>query len=1049
MNNFLHTCFLLLFFQAVAFGQNAFRGVVLDPNGAPLSGASITITGQKKQVVLSDSMGVFTIPQLDGIKKIVVSSIGYQSKDLDVKKMSVAGSNINKIVLDIAHKEMDEVVVVGYGTTKRQNLTGAETKIDTKDIDNLITPSIDKQLAGRAAGLQISGASGLVNQPPNVTIRGVNSINQGTGPLYVVDGIPILTGNLTSNDGVNGNPLGDINPSDIENIEVLKDGSATAIYGSRASGGVILITTKKGTKGKIKFNYDGFFANTQIAKKWKLLNNTQFVKIANEKRTNLGLTPLARDTATNTDWQDVAFVKNAFSTNQNFSLQGGGDKSSYYLSMNYSKQQGAVISNSNTSYRVRLNLDQTVNQYFKIGNYITLSRQFDTDENNGTATLGGAVLSSLVQLPNLSPYNKNGFDGYNATDGNLMFNGPNLQGSTANFFNLAFTLKQDRYTSDKYRILNNSYIEVAPVKGLTLRSQFGIDYFNAYDFLTWDPRYGDGYPYGTLANSNITFLRYVWQNYFTYDLTIKNNHNFVLTGGYELQKTTNKTFNASGQNILDRFFIANNIISGASSIQNIGGDYSQVGYESFFGRLNYDYKGTYLFQASFRRDGQSALAAGKKFGTFPGFSLGWRFAKENFWQNNEALASVFSDAKIRFSYARTGNTLTNPNNPNAGYFPYLNTYSATPYGEINGVGPTQIGNEDLRWETSDKYDVGVDFSFLNNRVTFTADYFLNAVNNLVLNVPTPPSAGIPNNSIAQNIGAMVNKGIELSVSATLIQTKNFDWDFAANFTSVKNKVTQLYDIGGKPVDYIRQGSFNILKVGQPYQALFGYRYAGVNTQNGNPMYFKADGTLVQHNIVNNTFYVAKDLNDGSLSQTTSALTDGDKVVLGNPTPTWFGSFTNTFRYKEISLQVMFRYSGGNTIFNYTRQRFLNNQSFWNNGVEILDRWTTPGQVTNTPKLYYGLDALVNQNGNALSRFTEDGSFLRLQNVVLTYTFKTNDIQKWTKGVMKTLRVYLQGQNLFVVTKFTGADPETITSQGIDILNSPQVRIYSCGIGAGF
>ena len=522
---------------------------------------------------------------------------------------------------------------------RKKLFTGSASKIDAKQFSNLVTPSVDKQLAGRAAGVQVTTSGGLVNAPARIRIRGTQSISGNNDPLIVVDGIPIISGNLAAT--TNSNAIGDINPADIESIEVLKDGSATAIYGSRAAGGVILITTKRGDKSgnKSKVDYNVTMGFNSPLKKFDLLNAQQFITIANEKFTNAGLTPKAFMDAnnTNTDWQSEVLTNNAFVQNHTLSLQGGNAKTSYYFSLNYSKQQGVVISNLNKSYRARLNIEHEVNKYVKFGNNLTISRQEDYDQNNGSNSLGGAIAATLRLLPNVSPYASNP-SGYNinyyaATPANTMGFGANLQGVDDNWFNVAFTLRNNVQYSDKYRIINNFFMEVSPVKGLKLRSQASADYFNDMSFLSYDPRHGDGggATNGVADNTSQNILRYVWQNYFNYNLNIKK-HSFYLTGGYELQGTNSRFFEATNQNISDIFFTKQNVISNTSVIQQTAGNYTQTGIDGLFGRFNYDFASKYFVQASIRRDGQSSLAADKRYGTFPGFSVGWRPSEEKFWK---------------------------------------------------------------------------------------------------------------------------------------------------------------------------------------------------------------------------------------------------------------------------------------------------------------------------------------------------------------------------------------------------------------------------------
>jgi TonB-linked SusC/RagA family outer membrane protein len=1035
----LMACFALVLGQVQAQTSRTITGKVTDEKEAPLSGVTVNALGADRKVLSSavtDPSGNYSLKISDKVKSLLFSYVG-----LEEQIITLGTKTTVSVALTAENKNLAEVVVVGYGTQQKKSFTGSASKVDVKQFANLVTPSVDKQLAGRATGVQVTNSGGLVNSPARIRIRGIQSVSNSNDPLIVVDGIPIISGNLAS--ATNSNGIGDINPSDIENLEILKDGSATAIYGSRAANGVILITTKKGDKtGKAKINLDISYGINSVLKKFDLLNAQQFVTIANEKFTNASSTPKAfMDAAgTNTDWQGIVLVDNAAVQNHTLSIQGGSPKTTYYFSLNFSRQQGVVISNKNEAVRIRLNLEHEVNKFVKIGNNITLSRQQDNDQNNGSNSLGGSISSTLRLLPNVSPYNAANATGYNILypTGNSMGLGANLQSIDDNWFNVAFTLNNNKAYSDKYRIINNAFVEVSPIKGLKFRSQASADYFNDMSFTSWDPRHGDGggATNGLVDNTNQNILRYVWQNYFNYNLTL-NRHNFFLTAGHEVQGTNTRFASATGQNISDIFFVKENIISNTATIQSVAGNYSKSGFESVFGRFNYDFGSKYFVQASIRRDGQSSLAEDKRYGVFPGASIGWRPSEEKFWSG---LSNVINDFKIKASFAKVGNTL--------GGFPYLSTYASFPYGNTGGIAANNVGNSDLQWETSKKFDVGAEFSFMKGKYTLVVDWFKNKIDNLVLAVPTPPSAGVPFNSISQNIGTAENTGIERAANADLIRGKNFSWSINANYSNVKNKITSLYSVGGTPVPYIVNGSYNIIRVGDPINILYGYNYAGVNAANGNPVYTNAAGQYVQQAIPSGTYNVIADKNNTTVGAS-SPLTFNDKTNLGTTTPTWFGAFTNFFSYKAFSLEVMFRYSGGNKIMNVTRQEALFSQSFHNNGTEILERWTAAGQETNVPKLYYGQSANLNQTGNATTRFVESGDYLRLQNVVLTYNMDAKQLEKATNGYIRSMRFFLQGQNLAVWTKYKGADPDNISTLGIDAAVSPQVRTVSFGVNLGF
>jgi TonB-linked SusC/RagA family outer membrane protein len=1015
-------------------------GKVLDSKGLPVPNASVVIKGTSKGTK-TDNDGAFSLSVSSTAKSLFISSIGFAGQDV-----AITGKSIINITLQSSTQSLEEVVVVGYGTQKKSEVTSSLSKIDAGPISSLVTPSLDKQLGGRAAGLQVTNPSGLVNQPPRIRVRGVNSISGGRDPLIVLDGAPILTGGYSS--FTNDNLLGDINPNDVESVEVLKDGSAAAIYGSRAANGVILITTKKGARtGTPKISYSTTFGFSKPLKRFDLLNGNDFVTIANEKFSNAGTVApqAANPNNINTDWQSVVFRNSSTSQIHNLSIEGSSEKTNYYFSVNYSNQQGLIITNASKRYAVRANLEQRINKWLKVSNYITLSRAEDADQNNGGNSLSGAIYNAIRALPDVSPYDTNNtkFSGFNVTpDGKALGQGNNARLIDNNNTNIAYVLAKNINRSIKHRIIENFGLEIKPVSWLTYYAKANIDYVTLNDFQSLDPLHGDGQSVnGDVTNQAGNTLRWVVQNYLNFNKKI-GDHNLGATIGTELQDQTSNSFYAEGRNIADPFLQQQNVISNSYVTQLSGGGYSEgPSFLSYFGRVNYDYKGKYFLQGSFRRDGLSKFASDRRYGNFPGVSAGYRISKEAFWQKS-GLAKTINDLKIRASWAKVGNI-----NTPGGNFAYTNLYGLAPYGAISGISASQIGNPTLTWETSEKFDYGVDIGLLDNMLTVTVDYFQNKNNNLVLSAPQPVSLGIPGNNIVKNIGSMQNNGIEISVNASVIRKKDFSWDLGVNYTNQSNKVNALYLNQDVPIaGGSGNGTYNLLSVGKPINVLYGYAFSGVNPLNGNPMYTKADGTLIQGNINDTKYYTV--LQGGGLGAATT-LAGTDRTLLGNPLAKWYGGINSNLRYKSFSLDFLIRYSGGNKIMNLTRQESLLNQGFTNSGKELLNRWTQAGQVTDIPKLWYGRDNFINLNNNGVSRFVENGDFVRLDNLQLTYNVEQNLLKKITKDNVKYFRFFVQGQNLFVITKYKGVDPDNINEQGIDYNTSPPARTISFGLNVGF
>jgi TonB-linked SusC/RagA family outer membrane protein len=502
------------------------------------------------------------------------------------------------------------------------------------------------------------------------------------------------------------------------------------------------------------------------------------------------------------------------------------------------------------------------------------------------------------------------------------------------------------------------------------------------------------------------------------------------------------SFQAIGTNISDPFFQQNNVISNSYAVQQSSGSYSEgPGFVSYFGRVNYDYKGKYSVSASIRRDGLSRFAPENRFGTFPGFSVGYRVSNEDFWKNS-GLARTINEFRVRGSWAKVGNA-----DIAGGNFPYLSLYGSAPYGAISGIAASQAGNPNLQWETNEKLGFGFDLGLFNSRLNITFDYYKNNNNNLVLAAPQPPSFGVPGNQIFQNIGNMENKGIELAVNANIIRKKDFSWDFGVNFTTQDNVVKSLY-LDQDVIVSNGTGNYNILRVGQPINALFGYRFAGVSSANGNPVYYKADGSLVAGNITNSSYFAVTDVNSGTLGAA-SSLAASDRVVLGNSLPKWFGGITSTLRYQQFTIDMLWRFSGGNKIMNITKQESLLNQGFLNNGRDILNRWTKAGDVTDVPRLWYNRDNFTNLNQQAVDRFIENGDFLRLDNLQISYDIQSKTLTKLTNSYVKSFRFFVQGQNLILITKYKGIDPDNTDSRGLDYNSVPQARTISFGLNVGF
>ena len=988
-------------------------------DGATIPGASVVVKGTTVGTI-TDMEGRFTLKAPVGAKSLVVSFVGFTSQEI-----ALTGAKEYKISLKSEQVSVDEVVVVGYGTQKKREVTGAISQVKGDAMANLATPSFESQLAGRSAGVQVTSTSGVLGEAPRIRIRGIGSLSQGTYPLVVVDGMPIVTGDVGGDAGANA--MGDINPADIESVEILKDGSATAIYGSRAANGVILITTKKGMKGKASVSYNDYFGVASPVNLFDLLQTPDFITISNEKRSNRGQSAIAVGSDINTDWQKAVLRTNAFQQDHNLSVSGANDASKYYLSAGYTKMDGVSRPNNMTRYTMRANVDHKVYKWLTVGLNSSISRTMTYGMNTGTNSLSGNIFSAIRQLPNTAVFDAADPTGYNIDDINpaVVGRGQNLQSIDDNLPNIRYTLDTNVQSSKITGILASAYAMFTFAKDFTFKTQVGADSKGTEGFLYWNPYHGDGRgSNGYVTNDFTSYLRWNWQNVLTYTKTIAEMHNLNVNLVNEFQQQTYNYFYGAGSNISDSFF-SHNLISGSYGTQSSGGSMSQNGFNSLAGRLNYNYGGKYFIQASVRRDGISSLPVANRYGVFPGASVGWTVSKESFMANVKAV----TDLKVRASYAEVGNV-------NIGNYPYLGLYGSYKYADNNGIAFAQIGNDQLKWERSKKTDIGLDVAFVDNKYKVTFDYFNNNMDNQILNAPTPPSFGIPGNTIAKNIGALKNSGYEFSAEALVISKKDFRLTIDGNLSLIQNKVLTLVD----HQDIIN--TYTIIREGEAYNTLFGYDYRGVNAANGNPIYAKADGSLVQGNIATSSYQVYDPANPGNATPAASSLVSADRKLLGSTLPSYFGSFGVKGNYKNFDFGLMFRYSGGNKVMNRTRMDLLN-QKFQNNSTEILGRWQSaanPGDGW-TPKLWYAGDTFVNLTDQASTRWIESGNFLKMQNLVIGYTLPKSIL---TRAGIQNLRIFVQGQDLRMFTKYKGIDPEMEVG-GVDYNGTPKQRVITFGL----
>ena len=972
-----------------------------------------------------------------------ISYIGMQTAEVAI------APNI-RVILKTDSKALDEVVVVAYGTQSARTVTASVSTVRADALKDVPSVSFDQMLQGRASGVSITTPSAGVGQAPIVRVRGVNSITSGTSPLYVVDGVPIESGNLSYL--ANANALADISPADIVSMDVLKDAAAAALYGSRAANGVILITTKQGQSGKVKVSYEGFVGFSNATDFYEMMNAQEYVDFKNLAVKNrygtdeLSLTTgyvspygnkafnMMKDANGNyvdTDWKDAAF-QNGLSQSHSVAVSGGSDKVRYYLSGNYTTQEGIVKGDKYDRLGVKANINVQATDWLKVGmntNVTTGTTSYvDAARRGSNFAVGGFPRLALINAPNLPMYNEDGTPYYLAQGlgygGNTVF---------STFSNPAAILSLGNgLSSDVTRFIGVFYAEATPLKGLSLKTQYGVDYARIEEQRFWSPLHGDGVNSKGLANAyNTKNNRWTWTNTATYNFSLGQN-NFNLLAGTEASERNNSRWTAQRKDLQDDKFV---VFQGPFGSATAGGSLSNNTMVSYFGRINYDYASKYIVSLNYRRDGYSALSEKNRWGNFGGVSAAWRVSEEGFFK---PLRNVVDDLKIKGSYGVVGNT---------DIYDYASKsfYSSYNYG-INGTyGLAQIADPNLKWESSEKYSIGFNARLLD-RISVDFDYYYTKSSDLILDVPQSPSKGIPGNIITTNAGKMKNSGIELTVSADVIRNSQFTWETSFNITTNKNKVISLAD----GVENILKGDnggleiTNITVPGKSIGRLYLYPTAGVDPKSGRRVFITPEGdrTLLMFE-KGGWFY-----EDG-----TEYAGEFEPVDCGNTLPTWYGGWTNNFKYKGFDLSLFFQFSGGNKIYNGTKAS-VSDMRYWNNSKDVYKKYWTPERThAEYPMPIYG-DNYSNGSASPISDLVERGDYLRLKNVSLGYTFNTKN---WSKAVgISALRLYVQAQNLFVITGYSGMDPETLTnvesatlSGGTDKNTLPQARTYTIGVNLTF
>ena len=1038
------------FLPAISFAQSELTGHIVDANtNEPLIGASVTVKGNKQEGVVTDVDGNFTLSTKENAPlKLKIEYIGYRPIDIEVYD----AEEPIEVQLKENSRFLNEVVVIGYGTQKRENVASSISSINNNSFKDVPVTSLDQVLQGRASGVSLTTPSGNVGQAPIVRVRGVASITSGTQPLYIVDGVPIQTGSNAQVGDVNA--LADINSDDILSIDVLKDAAAAAVYGSRAANGVVLITTKKGQQGTAKVSYNGWVGIANAAKFFDVMNAQQYVDYKNLAVKNrygtdeisltngytskygnkaFNLIKNADGSYVDTKWRDYV-LRTGLQQNHTVSISGGTDKVLYYASGNFNKQSGILKGDEYRKTGLTANVSAQANKWLKVGfsgtGSVSKQQTGDRSRKGELVSYSGFTRLALSDAPNIPAYAE---DGSPYQEGGRLGYGPNtIQFPLTN--PIGVLQSGSVIKTEDTRLIGNVFAEITPIKGLTLRTQYGADYMKIEDRNFFAATTVEGVEQnGTAENYSIRSRQYTWTNTANYNFSIGSHHFDVLAGIESYSKTFDQWgaeksgLNESKFNFFEGPF--SNIVSSDSKI-------TESELLSYLARVNYDYDSRYIFSVNFRRDGFSALSKNNRWGNFGGVSAAWDVSREKFFK---PLKDILANFHLKASWGIVGNT-------NIDEYAAKSFYSSSYYGNNGSYVIGQIGDsENLKWESSEKWNIGFSTD-LFNKVNVSLEYYTTNSSDLILAVPVAPSKGVPGNSIISNAGKMSNRGIELGINALLISTKDFSWSTAFNLTTNRNRVEKLSDGVQEIISTGLSETTNITVPGKSIGQLYLYPTGGIDEKTGRRIFYGEDGTKVLLEFEKEGKFFTEDGQPYSESKI-------KRVIAGNTLPTFYGGWSNNFTYKNFDLSLLFQFSGGNKIYNGTKAT-MSDVRWWNNSKDVWDNYWTP-ERTNAKyaKPIWG-DNYSNGSALPITDWVENGDYIRLKNISLGYTFgKLPFLQK--AGISK-LRVYAQAQNLFVITGYEGLDPEVLSNTnsanlngGTDHNTAPQARTFTFGINVTF
>lgn len=994
--------------QASALPQDGLRGRVIDSYGNVLAGATVRDVESGNSTVTAED-GSFSLSQVQNTTVLNISFVGYEPEEI-----TIGSERDITIVLDARDSSLEEVVVVGYGTQKRELVTSSIGSFKVKDEDIRQVSSPTRLLEGRIAGVNVSVGSGNLASGERITVRGFSSISAGNNPLYVVDGIPINTANMSLyNFGETYSPLAALNHADIESIEVLKDAASAAIYGSRASNGVILITTKSGKKGvnNIRVDLSTGFSQFPNRDRVKIASSDLHVQQFNQGQYNYneqyGLSPGDANykvaisnpfgNMPDTDWLGLV-LRNGYFSNLNAAFSGGSDRTNYYLGFGYTDQEGVFKNNSIEKYNLNTKFSHKFNDWLElgannVGNYIRNNQI--PGANQGTTIIG----RTLAQRPYDRPFKPNG-DYYVGGTDELVYHNP-----------IQILNEQVAYV-DNFRYLGTFYGNIKFNDQLSFKSSFNADIGYTYDYTYFNASHPYGTGVGRFVDYNRLIQNYLYENVLNYQNTFDRLQVSGIVGhSFQNQHIRNSNIDARG-------FATPSLVtvSVASEIFSAGGGVSEYALESYFGRGTLSFDDKYMMTATLRADGSSKFHPDHRWGIFPSLSFGWNMSNEPF------MASSNIDLKLRASYGKTGNQ------EGIGSYAYQALMSGGQnYGNESGISISSFGNEDLTWEKADQYDVGFDLSLFNRRLDISLDAYYKKTTDLLYSMPIHSTTGMT--SIISNIGSMDNRGVELSAT-TNFNLGSVRWNTNFNIAHNKNKILSLIDNGDLPISI---GDNRALQVGKDLGTFYLFQMEGI---------YQYDGEVPQAQY--DLGVRAGDVKWSDLDGN-GIINDDDRVVTGSSNPKLSGGWNNTFQYKNFQLDILTTFMYGNDVYNQSKPSALARIGYRTAQIEeyVVNQWTGPGSTNVYPRAIAG-ETFNTRNS---TRFLEDGSFIRLRAVTLGYqlpAFKINNFD------IRGVRIYAQADNLFLWTKYSGWDPEVSKNLdprffGMDWFNVPQPRTFSLGV----